>query len=216
MRCTFGLDPVASPGRRKKTKNSLDASYTLHARLTPSSYDNHTYQNSKTTAAKKPSHTRQPTPVRSAMRSMRFMVPRSRTRVRSKESFIESAKADEERISSPMATVICDAPARVSSGDTARRAGANGGGRSSLAVDRRGTEKRGGGGGGGKGETHVLERPHARAHAFDLLVVLALQLAEHGVAVLAPGAHGVRISHALRIPFAPACGPSLLALDSAS
>lgn len=58
------------------------------------------------TAAKKPSHTFQPTPVRSAMTSMRFMVPRSRSRVESKVSFIFSANAEESRISSPIATVI--------------------------------------------------------------------------------------------------------------
>ena len=59
------------------------------------------------TAAKKPSQTRHPTPVLSAIRSILFMVPRSRTRVRSKESFILSAKTDDDRISSPIATVIC-------------------------------------------------------------------------------------------------------------
>ena len=51
-------------------------------------------------------------PVRSAMRSMRFIVPRNRTLVRSNESFIESASEEEERISSPMAIVIY--PASVS------------------------------------------------------------------------------------------------------
>ena len=62
------------------------------------------------TAAKNPSHTFQPTPVRSAIRSMRFIVLRRRTRVPSNESFIFSAKAVESRISSPIATVICPTP----------------------------------------------------------------------------------------------------------
>ena len=55
---------------------------------------------------KKPSQIRQPTPVLSAMRSIRFIVPRNRFRVPSKLSFIFSAKAVESRISSPIATVI--------------------------------------------------------------------------------------------------------------
>lgn len=38
---------------------------------------------------------------------MRFMVPFNRTRVLSKESFMLSAREEEERISSPMETVIC-------------------------------------------------------------------------------------------------------------
>ena len=71
----------------------------------PLSQNSHTYQNTKHTAPKNPSHTFHPTPVFSAIRSMRFIVPRSRTRVLSKESFIFSAKWEESRISSPMATV---------------------------------------------------------------------------------------------------------------
>ena len=59
----------------------------------------------KITAQKKPSHTLHPTPVFSAIRSIRFMVPRSFTRVLSKVSFILSARAEDVRISSPMATV---------------------------------------------------------------------------------------------------------------
>ena len=55
-------------------------------------------------AAKKPSQTRQPTPVRSAMIIMRFMVPRTRSRVLSNVSFIFSIMAVESRISSPIAT----------------------------------------------------------------------------------------------------------------
>ncbi|KAH8193897.1 hypothetical protein TruAng_011939 [Truncatella angustata] len=56
------------------------------------------------TAAKKPSQTFQPTPVRSAMSIILFIVPRSRSRVVSKLSFILSIMAEESRISSPMAT----------------------------------------------------------------------------------------------------------------
>jgi len=67
--------------------------------------NNHTYQNRNITAAKKPAHTRQPTPVFCAIRNIRFIVPRNRTRVFSKDSFIESAIFEESRISSPMATV---------------------------------------------------------------------------------------------------------------
>ena len=55
---------------------------------------------------KNPSQTFHPTPVFSAIRNMRFIVPRSRTRVLSKESFMVSAREEEERISSPMETVI--------------------------------------------------------------------------------------------------------------
>lgn len=65
-----------------------------------------TYMKIMVTAAKKPSHAFQPTPVRSAMIIMRFIVPRRRNRVESKLSFIFSANADESRISSPIATVI--------------------------------------------------------------------------------------------------------------
>ena len=57
------------------------------------------------TAEKKPSHTFQPTPVFCAIRSILFIVPRNRTLVLSKVSFILSASAEESRISSPMAIV---------------------------------------------------------------------------------------------------------------
>lgn len=60
----------------------------------------------KMTAAKNSSHTFQPTPVRSAINSILFIVPRRRSLVESKLSFIFSARAEESRISSPMATVI--------------------------------------------------------------------------------------------------------------
>lgn len=57
------------------------------------------------TAAKNSSQAFQLMPVFSAMRNMRFIVPRKRTRVFSNESFIFSASAVESRISSPMADV---------------------------------------------------------------------------------------------------------------
>ncbi len=59
--------------------------------------------------AKNPSQILQPTPVRSAIRNIRFIVPRNRFLVPSKLSFIFSAKAVESRISSPIAIVICHA-----------------------------------------------------------------------------------------------------------
>lgn len=65
-----------------------------------------TYEKSIKTATKNPSQILQPTPVRSAITSIRFMVPFSRTRVLSNVSFILSARAEESRISSPMADVI--------------------------------------------------------------------------------------------------------------
>lgn len=60
----------------------------------------------KITAAKNPSQTFQPTPVRSAMIIILFMVPRSLNRVESNVSFIFSASAEDSLISSPIATVI--------------------------------------------------------------------------------------------------------------
>lgn len=66
---------------------------------------NLTYQKSKMTAAKNPSHTFHGTPVFSAIRNIRVIVPRKRTLVFSKESFIFSAKAVESLISSPIALV---------------------------------------------------------------------------------------------------------------
>ncbi len=59
------------------------------------------------TATKNASHTFHGIPERSAMMSIRFIVPRSLSRVWSKVSFIFSARADESRISSPIAVVIC-------------------------------------------------------------------------------------------------------------
>ena len=73
----------------------------------------HFFQNSQTqtnkhhTAMKNPSHTFHPTPVLSAILSILRMVPFSFTLVLSKLSFILSTRAEESRISSPMAIVSC-------------------------------------------------------------------------------------------------------------
>lgn len=66
-----------------------------------------TYQKRRMTAAKNPSQTLQPTPVRSAILNILLIVPRNRCLVLSKESFIVSVSFDESRISSPIASVIC-------------------------------------------------------------------------------------------------------------
>jgi hypothetical protein len=59
------------------------------------------------TAAKKPAQTRQPMPVRSAMRSILVIEPFSFEDVESKSSFIDCANAVEPRISSPILRVSC-------------------------------------------------------------------------------------------------------------
>jgi hypothetical protein len=75
--------------------------------ITPTSWlqNSQTYQKRKMTAARKPSHTLHPTPVRSAIRSIRFIVPFNLVEVESKVSFIEAARLEESLISSPMARV---------------------------------------------------------------------------------------------------------------
>jgi hypothetical protein len=69
------------------------------------------------TAAKKPSQTFQLMPVFCAITSILFIVLPNRSLVRSNESFIFSASADESLISSPIATVIyvqkCQLPQRI-------------------------------------------------------------------------------------------------------
>jgi hypothetical protein len=67
--------------------------------------DNLTYQNRRIRQKKNPTQTFQPTPVFSAMRSIRFIVPRKRFRVPSNWSFIFSARAVESLISPPIAFV---------------------------------------------------------------------------------------------------------------
>ena len=67
----------------------------------------HTQAKRHQTAMKKPSQTFHPTPVFSAMRSIRRIVPFNLVLVLSKLSFILSTKALESRISSPIAIVSC-------------------------------------------------------------------------------------------------------------
>ena len=90
--------PVTTVTQRRQYADSIDDN--------PPTQNSQTYQNTNATAAKKPNQTLQPTPVFSAIRNIRFMVPRKRTLVLSKESFILSASFDESRISSPIAIVI--------------------------------------------------------------------------------------------------------------
>lgn len=70
--------------------------------------NNQMYQNRSMTAAKKPSHTLHPTPVLSAIRNIRRIVPRNLCLVLSKDSFIVSVSFEESLISSPIASVICE------------------------------------------------------------------------------------------------------------
>ncbi len=90
------------------TERQTSSTAMTHPRTPPKQppQNSQTYQNKTITAAKNPTHTLHPTPVRSAIRSILFIVPRNRTRVLSNESFIRSARAEESRISSPIATVI--------------------------------------------------------------------------------------------------------------
>lgn len=110
FRCPSRLPHIQTHNNYTATPAHFPPSTTLPLFIFGPDQNNQTYQNSTTTAAKKPSHTFQPTPVRSAIRSMRFIVPRRRTRVPSNESFIFSARAVESRISSPIAIVICPTP----------------------------------------------------------------------------------------------------------
>lgn len=68
-------------------------------------HDSLTYQNRRIKQKKNPTQTFQPTPVFSAMRSIRFIVPRKRFLVPSNWSFIFSARAVESLISPPIAFV---------------------------------------------------------------------------------------------------------------
>jgi len=132
--------------------------------LRQASQNSQTYQNRKMTAAKNPSHTLHPTPVRSAIRSILFIVPRNRTRVLSNVSFILSARAEESRISSPMATVICSAHTARQRALVLRM--------SFIRVSVAG------------GTPYVFQHLHFRTHAFELCVILALELGQDGVAVM--------------------------------
>ena len=78
-----------------------------HLRRHHHHHPNHTHQNSKITAAKKPSQAFQPTPVFWAMTNIRFIVPLILNLEFSNWSFIFSARVVEVRISSPMRWVSC-------------------------------------------------------------------------------------------------------------
>ena len=92
--------PKMDPGRFGR------ASKAIRLELSPVQ-NSQTYANRKNTATKNTSQIRQPMPVFSAIRSMRLIVPFSRTLVFSKVWFICSAKALESLISSPMAMLSC-------------------------------------------------------------------------------------------------------------
>ena len=72
----------------------------------PSNQEIQTYMNSKQSAAKNPNQTFHPTPVRSAILSILFIVPLSLTLAFPNESFIFSANAVLSLISSPIFIVI--------------------------------------------------------------------------------------------------------------
>lgn len=124
------------------------------------------------TAAKNASHTFHGIPERSAMMSIRFIVPRSLSRVWSKVSFIFSASADESRISSPIAVVICFiaspyvslVPMKASAICLVKTKPRTKGG---IAID-----------------THIFESAHFAHDALHLRIILALELVEHRIAIL--------------------------------
>lgn len=102
---------------------------------------------------------RQPTPVRSAIRSILFIVPRNRFFVPSNWSFIFSANAVESRISSPIAIVsyyeismpICN---QISNSCQ-------------------------------PGRTYILQHPHFLRHLAGFVIVLTFKLLHHRIAILA-------------------------------
>lgn len=120
------------------------------------------------TAAKKASQAFHGIPVFSAILNMRFMVPRSRTRVESNESFIFSASAEESRISSPIATVNC---AKSISRDPRSHHTPRGAPPNPQML-------------GGRQEAHILQHPHLARQRAHLLLVLTLQLVQHGIRIL--------------------------------
>jgi hypothetical protein len=94
----------AQKHHKRHAKASHQSCHTVQSRLTRP-YDSLTYQNRRIKQKKKPTQTFQPTPVFSAMRSIRFIVPRRRFLVPSNWSFIFSARAVESLISPPIALV---------------------------------------------------------------------------------------------------------------
>lgn len=114
----------------------------------------------KKTANKNTSHTRQPTPVRSAIRSIRVILPRIRTRVLSKVS-LRSVRFEVSRISSPMAIVICKKKKKKSTKE-------NDGPRMTT------------------GRTYILQHLHFGSNSLHLGIVLRLQRRKNSVGVLPP------------------------------
>lgn len=125
--------------------------------------------------AKKPSHTFHGIPLLSAMSNILFIVPRSRTRVESKVSFIFSASAELSRISSPIALVICIVPSVLTSQICFSTI-------SSFSRDRRiWTPKQK----SNRGSTYILQHPHLPQNPLHLIIILTLQLVQHSITVLA-------------------------------
>lgn len=120
---------------------------------------NQTYAKIKKTAMKNTTHMRQPTPVRSAIRSIRFIFPRRRTRVLSKVS-LRSVRFEVSRISSPMASVICKVSRQVLGRLSRRRNG-----------------------------TYILQHLHLGTNTLHLCIILRLQRRKNSVGVLSPTAH---------------------------
>jgi len=86
---------------------STPISFPLGAPPPLSTQKSHTYAKTPQTTTKKTTHTRHPTPVVSAMRSIRPIVPLSRSCVFEKLSLRVSAREVEVRISWPIEMVIC-------------------------------------------------------------------------------------------------------------
>ncbi len=92
---------------------NLQSIFHIVSKSHPLLQNSQTYAKSSHTAKINPTQIFHPTPVFSAIRNMRFIVPRNLTRVLSKESFMVSAREEEERISSPMEMVSCISHART-------------------------------------------------------------------------------------------------------
>lgn len=97
------------------------------------------------------------------MRNIRFIVPRSRTRVVSKVSLRESARALELRISSPIATVSCH--------------------KSQRRCDHQDESK----------VTYILQHLHLCRYPGDVFIVLGFERIQHGVRIVTPKAPPISI-----------------------
>lgn len=105
--CFQGLPFLVGGPRRPHHGYFFPQSSLHHTSSCSSVQDSHTQANRHQTAKKKPSQTFQPTPVLSAILNILLIVPFNFALVLSKSSFILSARADESRISSPIAIVSC-------------------------------------------------------------------------------------------------------------